>query len=141
MLLLLGGRVLDPSTGRDETADVVVEAGRIVRVGPGAAGEFAGREQVERMSDAVSRHFPEGTRITRPQGGLVLWLELPGQVDTNALFERAAEENIAFVPGDLFSPSGLYRNCLRLNCGNPWTPAIEAGVRRLGELAAELPEA
>ena len=49
MLLLLGGRVLDPSTGRDETADVVVEAGRIVRVGPGAAGEFAGREQVERI--------------------------------------------------------------------------------------------
>ncbi len=49
MLLLLGGRVLDPSTGRDETADVVVDAGRIVRVGPGAAGEFAGREQVERI--------------------------------------------------------------------------------------------
>ncbi|CAG0928678.1 MAG: Histidinol-phosphate aminotransferase [Rhodocyclaceae bacterium] len=94
------------------------------------------REQVERMSDAVSRHFPEGTRITRPQGGLVLWLELPGQTDTSALFDRAAEENIAFVPGDLFSPSGLYRNCLRLNCGNPWTPAIEAGVRRLGELAS-----
>ena len=99
------------------------------------------RQQVERMADAVSRHFPEGTRITRPQGGVVLWLELPGRVDTNPLFERAAEENIACVPGDLFSPSGLYRNCLRLNCGNPWTPAIEAGVRRLGELAAALPGA
>lgn len=96
------------------------------------------REQVERMSDAVSRHFPEGTRITRPQGGLVLWLELPGQTDTSALFDRAAEENIAFVPGDLFSPSGLYRNCLRLNCGNPWTPAVEAGVRRLGQMATEM---
>jgi len=99
------------------------------------------RQQVERTADAVSRHFPEGTRITRPQGGLVLWLELPGRVDANLLFERAAEANIAFVPGDLFSPSGLYRNCLRLNCGNPWTPAIEAGVRRLGELASELPGA
>ena len=97
------------------------------------------QQQVERTADAVSRHFPEGTRITRPQGGVVLWLELPGKVDTNLLFERAAEENIACVPGDLFSPSGLYRNCLRLNCGNPWTPAIEAGVRRLGELAAQLP--
>jgi DNA-binding transcriptional MocR family regulator len=97
------------------------------------------RQQVERMADAVSRYFPEGTRITRPQGGVVLWLELPGPADTNALFERAAEENIAFVPGDLFSASGLYRNCLRLNCGNPWTPAIEAGVRRLGEMATEMP--
>ena len=97
------------------------------------------RQQVERTADAVSRYFPEGTRITRPQGGVVLWLELPGRVDTNVLFERAAEENIAFVPGDLFSASGLYRNCLRLNCGNPWTPAIEAGVRRLGEMATEMP--
>lgn len=96
------------------------------------------RQQVERTADAVSRYFPEGTRITRPQGGVVLWLELPGRVDTNLLFERAAEENIAFVPGDLFSPSGLYRNCLRLNCGNPWTPVIEAGVRRLGEMATEM---
>lgn len=104
------------------------------------------QDQVERMSDAVARHFPEGTRFTRPSGGLVLWVELPTPADdrrkspwdSNRLFERAAAENIAFVPGDLFSPSGLYRNCLRLNCGNPWSPAIEAGVRRLGELAAEL---
>lgn len=40
--VLRGGRVLDPKNGRDEEADVVVERGRIVRVGRGAAEGIAG---------------------------------------------------------------------------------------------------
>lgn len=92
--------------------------------------------QVEQAMAAVARYFPVGTRVARPRGGFVLWIELPEGVDTAALWRRAIAENIAFVPGDLFSPSGLYRNCLRLNCGNPWSDAIEAAVRRLGEMAA-----
>jgi DNA-binding transcriptional MocR family regulator len=91
--------------------------------------------QVERMIAAVTRHFPAGTRIARPQGGFVLWVELPGKIDTAKLWKRAIAAGVACVPGDLFSPSGLYRNCLRLNCGNPWSETIENAVRRLGELA------
>ena len=94
------------------------------------------QNQVEQMMAAVAHSFPAGTRVARPQGGLVLWVELPAGTDTAALFPRAIAEGIAFVPGDLFSASGLYRNCLRLNCGNPWSEAIEAAVKRLGELAA-----
>jgi DNA-binding transcriptional MocR family regulator len=93
--------------------------------------------QVEQTMAAVERHFPVGTRMARPLGGLVLWVELPETIDTAALWRRAIAENIAFVPGDLFSPSGLYRNCLRLNCGYPWSDAVAAAVKRLGELAAE----
>ena len=40
-----GGRVLDPSTGRDEIADVLVEDGKIAAVGAGLAG--SGGEVVE----------------------------------------------------------------------------------------------
>jgi DNA-binding transcriptional MocR family regulator len=93
------------------------------------------QNQVERTIDAVARHFPAGTRTTRPRGGLVLWVELPAGIDTAALWRHAIAGNIGFVPGDLFSPSGLYRNCLRLNCGNPWSDAIEAALRRLGAMA------
>ena len=39
-------------------------------------------EQVLHMTQSVQRHFPEGTRTTRPQGGSVLWVQLPGEVDT-----------------------------------------------------------
>jgi DNA-binding transcriptional MocR family regulator len=94
------------------------------------------QSQVEQMIAAVTRYFPAGTRIARPQGGFVLWVELSEKIDTAKLWKRTIAEGIAFVPGDLFSPSRLYRNCLRLNCGNPWSETIEAAVKRLGELAA-----
>ena len=90
--------------------------------------------QVDAMSMAISRYFPSGTRISRPQGGFVLWIELPEGIDTTALYEQAVAENLAYVPGELFSASGMYRNCLRLNCGNPHTPQIEDAARRLGLL-------
>lgn len=90
--------------------------------------------QVEAMRLAVSRYFPPATRIAQPQGGYVLWVELPEQIDTSLLYEQAIAESLAYVPGDLFSASGMYRNCLRLNCGNPHTPQIEDAVRRLGAL-------
>ncbi|MGE5469975.1 MAG: PLP-dependent aminotransferase family protein [Bacteroidota bacterium] len=90
--------------------------------------------QLERMRAAVGRYFPAATRMARPLGGFVLWVELPEEIDTSRLHARAVAENLAYVPGELFSPSGMYRNCLRLNCGNPHTPEIDDAVRRLGAL-------
>ncbi|PKO32209.1 MAG: PLP-dependent aminotransferase family protein [Betaproteobacteria bacterium HGW-Betaproteobacteria-7] len=91
-------------------------------------------QQVAAMQASVSRHFPAATRISQPQGGYVLWVELPEHVDTSQIYERAIAENLAYVPGELFSASGMYRNCLRLNCGNPHTPEIDDAVRRLGRI-------
>ena len=94
-------------------------------------------QQVSSMQSAVSRWFPTETRFSRPQGGCVLWVELPEEIDTSALYERAVRENLVFVPGEFFSASGMYRNCLRLNCGNPHSPEIEDAVRRLGVLIGQ----
>lgn len=94
--------------------------------------------QVMQMSEAVLRYFPEGTRLSQPQGGFVLWVELPAGIDSTVLFEDAVNAGIAFVPGDFFSASGHYRNCMRLNCGNPWSPRFEEAVKRLGSLAASI---
>jgi DNA-binding transcriptional MocR family regulator len=93
--------------------------------------------QVASMQSAVGRWFPTETRYSQPQGGCVLWVELPDEIDTSALYERAVRENLVFVPGEFFSASGMYRNCLRLNCGNPHSVEIEDAVRRLGALIAE----
>ncbi len=92
--------------------------------------------QVEQMSRAIERHFPADTRISRPAGGSVLWLELSSSVDTVAMYEQARLQNVDFVPGALFSATGRYRNCLRLNCGQSVTPAIESALRRLGAVVA-----
>ncbi len=96
------------------------------------------REQVRRFSDAVVRTFPTGTRISRPQGGFVLWLELPPAVDTIRLHELARQARISIAPGLLFSAQDRYRNCLRLNCGLPWSDEVDAALARLGQLASTL---
>ena len=93
--------------------------------------------QVEQVSQLVQEAFPDGTRLTRPQGGFVLWVELPGDADTQALYELAQRSGVDFVPGALFSASGRYRNCLRLNCGYPVTASTGTAIRRLGELARQ----
>lgn len=97
----------------------------------------ASEAQVGRFSELVSQHFPAGTRLSHPQGGFVLWVELPAGADSLYLHERALAEGISFAPGPLFSASGRYRSALRLNCGRTLTPQVEKAVRRLGELASE----
>jgi DNA-binding transcriptional MocR family regulator len=68
----------------------------------------------------------------------VLWVELPGDVDTQALYDEAVKQRVDFVPGALFSASGThYRNCLRLNAGYPVTDSTRAAIRRLGRLLGE----
>jgi DNA-binding transcriptional MocR family regulator len=95
--------------------------------------------QVERMIDAVAVHFPEGTRVTHPEGGLLLWVELPGKVDALALHARALEAGISIAPGPIFSAQGqCYSHCVRLNCGCPWSPRIEAAMATLGSLVRSL---
>ena len=91
--------------------------------------------QAERMCAAVCEHFPEGTRVTRPSGGFVLWVELPDGNDAVELYERAMRDRIGFAPGPMFSATGRYRNCLRLSCSIPWSSRIEGAIVRLGGLA------
>jgi DNA-binding transcriptional MocR family regulator len=61
-------------------------------------------------------------------------VELPAGIDTLALHEEAARLCVDYVPGALFSASGRYANCLRLNAGYPVTTATGTAIRRLGQL-------
>ena len=92
----------------------------------------------ERMSALVSRFFPSSTRSSRPQGGSVLWLQLPKGVDSVRLFDRALEMGISTAPGPIFSPAGRYRNYLRLSYGHPWSEQLEQAIETLGRLTHEL---
>ncbi|WP_417547542.1 PLP-dependent aminotransferase family protein [Marinobacter segnicrescens] len=94
------------------------------------------RESVERLRSAVARYFPAGTAVSRPSGGFVLWVQLPANCSGTQVYRLARERGINVAPGIMFSTTGKYENCLRLNAANPWTPRIEEAVRTLGELAA-----
>ncbi len=87
---------------------------------------------------AVQQYFPEGTQISRPRGGYILWISLPGGADTLTLFNWALAQNISIAPGIVFSNSDQFNHCLRLNCGIPWNRSTEQAVMTLGVLARQL---
>jgi DNA-binding transcriptional MocR family regulator len=94
-------------------------------------------DQITRFQNVVSECFPPGTRLTRPAGGFVLWVELPASVDTVELTRTALNQHgIAVAPGCIFSATGrAFRNHLRLSCGCRWSPKVEGALRTLGKLA------
>lgn len=94
-------------------------------------------DNLARMQTAISRHFPAGTRTSRPTGGFVLWVELPEGRDTMALYEQALAAGISFTPGRLFSPQDKYRNCLRLVAALPWDARVDAALAELGRMARD----
>lgn len=93
------------------------------------------QSQVALMTQAICEYFPPETRVTRPNGGHILWVELPPSFDSIALYSEALEHGISIAPGTIFSPSGSYGNCFRLNCGLPWSEKIEQAMQQLGLLA------
>jgi DNA-binding transcriptional MocR family regulator len=93
-------------------------------------------QQQVALAEAVSRHFPRGTRVSRPAGGFFLWVELPAGADTLALQREACALGISVAPGPMFSARGAFCNCMRLNYGHPWSGAMAGAVATLGRLAA-----
>jgi DNA-binding transcriptional MocR family regulator len=91
--------------------------------------------QVQQMSNAVGRYFPAGTKVTRPQGGYVLWVELPNGVDSLELHRRALAQKVSIAPGPIFSAKQKHKNFIRLSCGLPWSEKIDRAVQTLADLA------
>jgi len=91
---------------------------------------------VNLFSQAVTRYFPPETRVSRPTGGFVLWLQLPEKVDSLELYKLALESNITIAPGYLFSATDRFSNYIRLNAV-AWSYPIERAVEKLGELVAQ----
>ncbi len=94
--------------------------------------------QRQRTLRLIERHFPAGTRVTRPEGGYFLWLELPSTVDALALHREAlAHHQISTAPGVLFSADRRFVHHLRLNVSAPSGDGnrFDEAVRILGRLA------
>jgi DNA-binding transcriptional MocR family regulator len=93
--------------------------------------------QQQSLLRSVRQHFP-GHRVTEPEGGYFVWLELPPGTDSLELHRRALKHGISIAPGPIFSPRREYRNCVRLNYGHPWSAELERAVSQLARLGAAL---
>ncbi|MEM9120796.1 MAG: PLP-dependent aminotransferase family protein [Cyanobacteria bacterium P01_D01_bin.6] len=94
------------------------------------------QQQMGQMQQAIADYFPAETRVTRPAGGHVLWVEMPEGFSAIALYEAAIAHQISIAPGIIFSASGgCYQNCFRLNTAIPWSATLNMAMQMLGYLA------
>ena len=93
------------------------------------------------MLAGIKKYFPEGVTYTDPEGGMFLWVEVPGVTDTVELFKQCLEHNVAFVPGDPFFAGKPQPGTFRLNYSNMQEDQIEVGLKRLGEALSQALEA
>jgi DNA-binding transcriptional MocR family regulator len=89
------------------------------------------RERRDTMIAALPDTVPAGTVWTDPDGGMFVWLRLPGEVDTADLLRDALAHNVAFVPGAPFFATNPDHATLRLSFTTNPPEEIVEGMRRL----------
>lgn len=94
--------------------------------------------QKEEAVRLVTKHFPPGVRVTHPEGGYFLWVELPPSVDALELHRLALSQNISIAPGPMFSADQRFRHHMRLNYGHPGATQLAPALKTLGRLVEAL---
>lgn len=95
------------------------------------------RLQIERRTallDALDACMPADVRWTRPAGGNLVWLTLPGDVDAALLAVRAAEAGLAYVPGETFAIGEEGHRSLALAFAQQPPERLRGGAALLADL-------
>ncbi|MFT5294680.1 MAG: DNA-binding transcriptional MocR family regulator [Colwellia sp.] len=91
-------------------------------------------KQREQLTNGIADNWRIPTTFTLPDGGLAIWVQLPKEIDTFLLYEKAISEGIIITPGRLFSSVNKFSNCLRLSFAHPTKGHRLQALIRLGEL-------
>jgi DNA-binding transcriptional MocR family regulator len=91
---------------------------------------------VQAARHEILLRFPAGTRVSHPEGGFVLWVQLPPGHDGRDVQRRAAALGIRVLPGTAFSVSGQYKTCIRIACGHPFD-RLRPAIRTLARMVAQ----
>jgi len=98
------------------------------------------RYNCERMRALIAEHFPKEVCISQPLGGSVLWIRCRSHVNTSQFFSQAISKGVSFAPGEIFSPTGKYKNFMRISFGVQWCEKVDKAVAALGKLVHDYPE-
>ncbi|WP_417594849.1 PLP-dependent aminotransferase family protein [Oceanospirillum sp.] len=74
-------------------------------------------------------HLPEGSAVSQPTGGMVLWLQIPG-LNSQSLWQQAIKEGLDLRIGPAFTTLDYYQDYVRINAGWPLDEQIEALLAR-----------
>jgi len=94
----------------------------------------AGRERLAATLEACRTSLPAGSRWTRPEGGMNIWLRLPEPLDASELLPRAQKEGVAYLPGRYFAVSRPQPGALRLSFAGLAPEQIRDGLAVLGRV-------
>jgi 2-aminoadipate transaminase len=95
------------------------------------------RERRDTMLEALDARLTGHAQWTRPDGGLFLWMTVPGENDSPGLLAETLKKNVAFVPGDAFYFDGRGLDSLRLNFSVTPPETIREGINRLSDVILE----
>jgi 2-aminoadipate transaminase len=90
--------------------------------------------RLQSMDQALHKYMPEGTRWTRPEGGMCHWLELPPGFDASELMIHAKERGVLFAPGRYFYVQSPLPNTLRLAFASLTEKEIARGIATLADI-------
>jgi DNA-binding transcriptional MocR family regulator len=93
--------------------------------------------QCLRYTQAIAEYFPGDVKVSRPQGGYVLWVELNKKIDAFELYKRALDYKISISPGQIFSTDSRFTNFIRISFGIPYNDEIEQSLKTLGSLISK----
>jgi DNA-binding transcriptional MocR family regulator len=96
------------------------------------------KRQLYRTALEIRKQFPPQTRLAIPQGGSLLWVQLPPGVDGLDVYQTAFDRGIAIIPGAVCSNSDRFRNYIQISCAAPFTPRLKAAIEMLGAIVDSL---
>lgn len=94
--------------------------------------------QCLRYVQGIIQHFPADTKVSRPQGGFVLWLQLNKKINAFKLRSEALKHQISIVPGKIFTANCCYNNYIRISFGKPWGDDVDYGLMMLGHIVKKM---
>ncbi|ERK12730.1 MULTISPECIES: PLP-dependent aminotransferase family protein [Serratia] len=90
------------------------------------------------MHQAIAQHFPPTVKVSQPDGGYFLWLELEATQSSMELYQRALAEGISIAPGRMFTTGDRFNHCFRLNASFEWSDRLETAIKTLARLIRSL---
>jgi 2-aminoadipate transaminase len=94
----------------------------------------AGAERLAATLEGCRAFLPAGSRWTRPEGGMNVWVRLPEPLDAGDLLARAQRAGVTYLPGKFFAVGRLEAGALRLSFAGLTPEAIRRGLEILGTL-------
>ena len=99
------------------------------------------RQNRDQLIQLIQQQWPatlsRNTRISQPNGGLAVWLELDSGKDILTCYQYALQEGIVITPGSLFSVSGQHGHCLRLSFAHHWDEKRTQALKKLGQVLSQ----